>query len=101
MSFEDFFKTLYNIFVTSPLWVQVFLAISFGLCLFAVLAMFVCSLYTAPIANPQQFPQRVLLLIGMIVISALITIFKVFHISTEGLERGLKGYKEKLKELDR
>lgn len=95
---ENFFSTLYQVFATSPWWVQIILAFSIGVCVLSVLGILVCDLFLIPICRGHQS-------IGTLHIwhagtVALIAIFKAFHLPTDGLERGKRAYEEEIRKAE-
>ncbi|SIO31314.1 hypothetical protein [Fibrobacter sp. UWB11] len=95
---ENFFGTLYQVFATSPWWVQVILALSIGICALSFLAILVCSLFLTPICGTHHsiVLKPILLHTWHAGIVTLIAIFKAFHLPTEGLERGKRAYEEEI-----
>lgn len=101
-SMENFFNTLYQVFATSPWWVQIILAFSIGICVLSFLAILVCSLFLTPICGTHQpsILRPITLRIWHAGIVALIAIFKVFHLPTDGLERGKRAYEEEIRKAE-
>lgn len=101
-SMENFFSTLYQIFATSPWWAQIILAFSIGVCVLSVLAILVCSLFLTPICVTHRpgVLKPITLHIWHAGIVALIAIFKLFHLPTEGLERGKRTYEEEISKAE-
>lgn len=97
-SMENFFNTLYQVFATSPWWVQIILAFSIGICVLSFLAILVCSLFLTPMYAHYQLSvlKPILLHAWHAGIVALIAIFKAFHLPTDGLERGKRAYEEEI-----
>lgn len=95
---QNFFNTLYQVFATSPWWVQIILAFSIGICVLSVLAILVCSLFLTPICGIHRpgVLRPITLRIWHAGITALIAIFKAFHLPTDGLERGKRAYEEEI-----
>ncbi len=101
-SMQNFFSTLYQVFATSPWWVQIILAFSIGVCALSVLAILVCSLYLTPtcgIHRPSVI-RPITLHIWHAGITALIAIFKALHLPTDGLERGKRTYEEEIRKAE-
>lgn len=96
---ENFFNTLYDILATSPWWVQILLAFSIGLCALSILSIFLCDLFFIPLYG-VRVPKLPTLYVWHAGVTTLISIFKVFHIPTEGLERGKKTYEEQICRLE-
>ena len=101
-SMQNFFSTLYQVFATSPWWVQIILAFSIGICVLSFLAILVCSLFLTPICGTHRpgVLKPIILHIWHAGIVALIAIFKAFHLPTEGLERGKKTYEEEISKAE-
>lgn len=101
-SIQNFFSTLYQVFATSPWWVQIILAFSIGICVLSFLAILVCSLFLTPICGTHQpsILRPITLRIWHAGIVALIAIFKVFHLPTDGLERGKRAYEEEIRKAE-
>lgn len=101
-SMQNFFSTLYQVFATSPWWVQIILAFSIGICVLSFLAILVCSLFLTPICGTHRpsILRPITLRIWHAGIVALIAIFKAFHLPTEGLERGKKTYEEEIRKAE-
>ncbi len=101
-SMQNFFSTLYQVFATSPWWVQIILAFSIGICVLSFLAILVCSLFLTPICGTHRpsILRPITLHIWHAGIVALIAIFKAFHLPTEGLERGKKTYEEEIRKAE-
>ncbi len=101
-SMENFFSTLYQVFATSPWWVQIILAFSIGICVLSFLAILVCSLFLTPICGTHRpsILRPITLRIWHAGIVALIAIFKVFHLPTDGLERGKRAYEEEIRKAE-
>jgi hypothetical protein len=99
---ENFFGTLYQVFATSPWWVQVILALSIGICALSFLAILVCSLFLTPICGTHHsiVLKPILLHTWHAGIVALIAIFKAFHLPTDGLERGKRAYEEEIRKAE-
>lgn len=96
---EQFFNTLCQIFSTAPWFVQIMLAFSIGLCALSILAIFICDLFFIPLYG-VRVPKLPTLYVWHAGITSLISIFKVFHIPTEGLERSKKTYEEQICRLE-
>lgn len=101
-SMQNFFSTLYQVFATSPWWVQIILAFSIGICVLSFLAILVCSLFLTPICGTHRpsILRPITLRIWHAGIVALIAIFKVFHLPTDGLERGKRAYEEEIRKAE-
>ena len=101
-SMQNFFNTLYQVFATSPWWVQIILAFSIGICVLSFLAILVCSLFLTPICGTHRpsILRPITLRIWHAGIVALIAIFKVFHLPTDGLERGKRAYEEEIRKAE-
>ena len=101
-SMENFFNTLYQVFATSPWWVQIILAFSIGICVLSFLAILVCSLFLTPICGTHRpsILRPITLRIWHAGIVALIAIFKAFHLPTDGLERGKRAYEEEIRKAE-
>ena len=101
-SMQNFFSTLYQVFATSPWWVQIILAFSIGICVLSFLAILVCSLFLTPICGTHRpgVLKPITLHIWHAGIVALIAIFKAFHLPTDGLERGKRAYEEEIRKAE-
>lgn len=101
-SMQNFFSTLYQVFATSPWWVQIILVFSIGVCVLSVLAILICSLFLTPICGTHHpsVLKPITLRIWHAGIVALIAIFKAFHIPTDGLERGKRTYEEEIRKAE-
>ncbi len=101
-SMQNFFSTLYQVFAISPWWAQIILAFSIGVCALSALAILVCSLFLAPICGAHRpgVLRPITLCIWHAGIVAHIAIFKVFHIPTDGLERGKRAYEEEIRKAE-
>lgn len=101
-SMQNFFSTLYQVFATSPWWVQIILVFSIGVCVLSVLAILICSLFLTPICGTlhPSVLKPITLRIWHAGIVALIAIFKAFHIPTDGLERGKRTYEEEIRKAE-
>ncbi len=97
-SMQNFFSTLYQVFATSPWWVQIILAFSIGICVLSFLAILVCNLFLIPICGNHRpgVLRPITLRIWHAGITALIAIFKALHLPTDGLERGKRAYEEEI-----
>jgi hypothetical protein len=101
LDFSSFFNTLYQVFSTSPWWVQIILLFSIGICSLAVLGICVCNLFLTPLYGRYNFfPKIIILHTWHAGITSLIAIFKFFHIPTESLERGKNTYENEIRRLE-
>lgn len=96
---EQFFNTLCQIFSTAPWFVQIMLAFSIGLCALSILAIFICDLFFIPLYG-VRVPKLPTLYVWHAGITSLISIFKVFHIPTDSLERSKMTYEDKIRKLE-